>query len=42
MNGFFQLLIAWGVLLVFVLMLYMIDKLNFVFGGMNPAELPET
>jgi len=42
MNGFFQLLIAWGVLLVFVLMLYMIDKLNFVFGGMNQAELPET
>jgi len=42
MNGFFQLLIAWGVLLVFVLMLYMIDKLNFVFSGFSQNELPET
>jgi hypothetical protein len=42
MNGFFQLLIAWGVLLVFVLMLYMIDKLNFVFSGFSQSELPET
>ena len=42
MNGFFQLLIAWGVLLVFVLMLYMIDKLNFVFSGFSQTELPET
>ena len=42
MNGFFQLLIAWGVLLVFVLMLYMIDKLNFVFSGFSQADLPET
>lgn len=40
MNGFFQLLIAWGVLLVFVLMLYMIDKLNFVFSGFSQSELP--
>jgi hypothetical protein len=42
MNGFFQLLIAWGVLLVFVLMLYMIDKLNFVFSGFSQSDLPET
>ncbi len=42
MNGFFQLLIAWGVLLVFVLMLYMIDKLNFVFSGFSQHEVPET
>jgi hypothetical protein len=42
MNGFFQLVIAWGVLLVFVLMLYMIDKLNFVFNGFSEKELPET
>lgn len=42
MNGFFQLLIAWGVLLVFVLMLYMIDKFNVVFSGFTQAELPQT
>jgi hypothetical protein len=42
MNGFFQLLIAWGVLLVFVLMLYMIDKFNFVFSSFAQADTPET
>ncbi len=42
MNGFFQLLIAWGVLLVFVLLLYMIDKFNFVFSSLSQAETPQT
>ena len=42
MNGFFQLLIAWGVLLVFVLLLYMIDKFNFVFSSFSQAETPQT
>lgn len=42
MNGFFQLIIAWGVLLVFVLLLYMIDKFNFVFSSFSQAETPQT
>jgi hypothetical protein len=42
MNGFFQLMVAWGVLLLFVLMLYMIDKFNFVFSNYAQADTPQT
>ena len=42
MNGFFQLMVAWGVLLLFVLMLYMIDKFNFVFSSYAQADTPQT
>jgi len=31
MNSFFQLFFAWGLLLVFILVLYIIDKVNVIY-----------
>ena len=42
MNSFFQLFLVWGVLLVFLLVLYVIDKVNVIYQGYSRAELPAT
>ena len=42
MNSFFQLFLVWGVLLVFLLVLYIIDKVNVIYQGYSRAELPAT
>jgi hypothetical protein len=42
MNSFFQLFLVWGVLLVFLLILYVIDKVNVIYQGYSRAELPAT
>jgi hypothetical protein len=42
MNSFFQLFLVWGVLLVFLLVLYVIDKVNVIYQGYSSAEIPAT
>jgi hypothetical protein len=42
MSNFFQLFIAWGVLLLVLLSLYLIDKVNTIYRNQVPAELPPT
>lgn len=42
MNSFFQLFLVWGVLLVFLLVLYVIDKVNVIYQGYSSAEVPAT
>ena len=42
MNSFFQLFLVWGVLLVFLLVLYVIDKVNVIYQGYSRPELPAT
>ena len=42
MNSFFQLFLVWGVLLVFLLVLYVIDKVNVIYQGYSSPELPAT
>ena len=40
MNSFFQLFLVWGVLLVFLLVLYVIDKVNVIYQGYSRTEVP--
>ena len=41
MSSFFQLFLAWGLLLVFVLVLYIVDKVNVIYQGYaKPEALP--
>lgn len=42
MSSFFQLFLVWGVLLVFLLVLYVIDKVNVIYQGYSSAEIPAT
>ena len=42
MNSFFQLFLVWGVLLVFLLVLYVIDKVNVIYQGYSSPEVPTT
>jgi hypothetical protein len=42
MNSFFQLFLVWGVLLVFLLVLYVIDKVNVIYQGYSSPEMPAT
>ena len=42
MNSFFQLFFAWGLLLVFVLVLYLIDKVNVIYQSYAKPDLPQT
>ncbi len=42
MSSFFQLFMAWGLLMVFVLVLYVVDKVNVIYTGYSQPELPKT
>jgi hypothetical protein len=42
MSNFFQLFVAWGVLLLVLLSLYLIDKVNTLYRSQIPVELPPT
>lgn len=42
MNSFFQLFFAWGLLLVFVMVLYIIDKVNVIYQSYAKPDLPQT
>ena len=42
MNSFFQLFFAWGLLLVFILVLYLIDKVNVIYQSYAKPDLPQT
>jgi hypothetical protein len=42
MSSFFQLFMAWGLLVVFVLVLYVVDKVNVIYTGYSQPELPKT
>jgi len=42
MSSFFQLFMAWGLLLVFVLVLYVVDKVNVIYQGYSTPEIPAT
>jgi len=42
MSNFFQLFVAWGVLLLVLLCFYLIDKVNTIYRNQIPAELPPT
>ena len=42
MSSFFQLFMAWGLLLVFVLILYVVDKVNVIYTGYASPDLPKT
>lgn len=42
MSNFFQLFVAWGVLLLVLLSFYLIDKVNTLYRSQIPAELPPT
>ena len=42
MNSFFQLFLAWGLLLVFILVLYIIDKVNVIYQSYAKPDLPQT
>ncbi|MEY4675931.1 MAG: hypothetical protein RLZZ470_438 [Pseudomonadota bacterium] len=42
MSSFFQLFLAWGLLLVFVLVLYIVDKVNVIYQGYAKPDLPQT
>lgn len=42
MSSFFQLFMAWGLLLVFVLVLYVVDKVNVIYQGYAKPDTPQT
>lgn len=42
MSNFFQLFVAWGVLLLVLLSFYLIDKVNSIYRSQIPVELPPT
>ena len=42
MSNFYQLFLAWGILLVVVLSFYLIDKVNTMYRFSVPAEIPKT
>jgi hypothetical protein len=42
MSSFFQLFMAWGLLLVFVMILYVVDKVNVIYQGYAQPEIPQT
>jgi len=42
MSSFFQLFMAWGLLMVFVLVLYVVDKVNVIYSGYAKPDLPKT
>jgi len=42
MSNFYQLFLAWGILLVLVLSFYLIDKVNTMYRFSVPAEIPKT
>ena len=42
MNSFFQLFFAWGLLLVFILVLYIIDKVNVIYQSYAKSDIPQT
>ena len=42
MNSFFQLFFAWGLLLVFILVLYVIDKVNVIYQSYAKPDMPQT
>ena len=42
MSSFFQLFMAWGLLLVFVLVLYVVDKVNVIYQGYAKPDIPQT
>jgi hypothetical protein len=42
MSNFFQLFVAWGVLLLVLLSLYLIDKVNVIHSKHTGAEIPQT
>ena len=42
MSSFFQLFMAWGLLMVFVLVLYVVDKVNVIYTGYSQPDLPKT
>jgi len=42
MNSFFQLFFAWGLLLVFILLLYLVDKVNVIYQSYSKPDLPQT
>jgi hypothetical protein len=41
-NSFFQLFFAWGLLLVFIMVLYIIDKVNVIYQSYAKPDLPQT
>lgn len=42
MSNFFQLFVAWGVLLLVVLSFYLIDKINVIYRKNTGPEIPKT
>ena len=42
MSSFYQMFLAWGILLVVVLSFYLIDKVNTMYRFSVPAEIPKT
>ena len=42
MSNFFQLFVAWGVLLLVVLSFYLIDKINVIYRKYTGPEIPKT
>ena len=42
MNSFFQLFFAWGLLLVFILVLYIIDKVNVIYQSYAKPDVQQT
>lgn len=42
MSNFFQLFVAWGVLLLVVLSLYLIDKVNVIYRKQAGPDIPKT
>ena len=42
MSNFFQLFVAWGVLLLVVLSFYLIDKVNVIYRKYTGPEIPKT
>ena len=42
MSNFYQMFLAWGILLVVVLSFYLIDKVNTMYRFSVPAEIPKT
>jgi hypothetical protein len=42
MSNFFQLFVAWGVLLLVVLSFYLIDKINVIYRKYSGPEIPKT
>jgi len=42
MSNFYQMFLAWGILLLVVLSFYLIDKVNTMYKFSVPAEIPKT